>query len=97
MLQKPLEIKLKNLGKLLNAIFRMHDFYITMHKWLDPCYSINLDEDCIALLGMTNRGGQEMYPSSDVMSEINVESDVVRAAVMCLFESNNIFRPQYNT
>jgi hypothetical protein len=46
---------------------------------------------------MTNRGGQEMYPSSDVMSEINVESDVVRAAVRRLIESNNILHPQYNT
>lgn len=97
MLQKPLEIKLKNLGKLLNAIFRMHNFYITMRKRRDPCYSINLDDDYIALLGLTNRGGQEMYPSSDVTSEIHVESDVVRTALRRHIESNNILRPQYNT
>jgi hypothetical protein len=97
MLQKPLEVKFKHIGKLLHAIFRIHNFYITMRLQENPFYDLSNDEDFVATSGIAHVGPQPVnYLPSNISQEIPVESDVVRNALLHVIRDRNVLRPQYN-
>jgi hypothetical protein len=106
--KKPLEISMGNIGRLLNAIFRLHNFCIRMRLRDNPDYSVRFDEDLSITIPNTaenedttvfatlyNATGDENEDGIMVQSP-DITNEVVRNRILDYLTTNNIRRPHYN-
>lgn len=103
LLKRPLRTRMKNMGILIHAIFRIHNFCITRRLQEDTEYNIRSDLDLRdeSMTGVQFDGNNYSalydHPGPDGGTSISrIESNMVRMAIVNRIEREGFMRPRNN-